>query len=121
MKNISNHLAIEEFTTNETSKSLLDKLKDMFNFNEHFVNFYDEEEYMVYDEDDNLIYNSQLEEVFYQNSKEIMSLVEIKDLINKIGNTITDLYEDEYSDFNIVFIESEDKATIAISLLVYFI
>lgn len=121
MKNTYNHLAIKEFTTNETSDSLFNKIKDMFSFDEHFVNFYDEEEYMVYDEDDNLIYNSQLEEVFYQNSKEIMSLVEIKDLINKIGNTITDLYEEEYSDFNIVFIEDEDKVTIAISLLAYFI
>lgn len=120
MKNIGSYLAMEEFHEYDSAESILSKIKDMFEVDRNFINIDDEEEYTCEGED-GTIYNSQLEEIFYENFKENMSLTELRDLIDEIGNTLIDLKDDEYGDFNIVSIKQADTITIAISLSIYFI
>lgn len=120
MKNTKSYLIMKEFNKTDSEEAILEKLKDMFEINQGFVNMNDEEEYFTEDESGN-IYKSQLEELFYIKFKSDMELIELKNLIDEIGNYLVDFYDEECGDFNIVFVEGEDKITIAISLCIYFI
>lgn len=66
-------------------------------------------------------YKKRKKQIFYTNLKDKMSLLDIIDIVDTIGNTLVDLNEDEYGDFNIVSMEDGNEITIAISLVVYFV
>lgn len=113
MKNVGNYLVMKEFNNGESEEITLKKIKDIFEVSHYFVNLYDDEEETV-EGDNGEIYHSELEKVFFT-FKDSMSL---KDLISKIGDELVD-FDEQYSDFNIVSIEKEDKIIIAVSLLIH--
>lgn len=120
MNNVGNYLVMKEFNEMDSKEVIFEKIKDMFEVNQHFVNMYDDEEHTV-ESINGSRYNSQLEEIFEVQYKEGATLLEIKELIEKIGHCMCDSYDEEYGQFSISYIENEDKITIAISLCIYFI
>lgn len=120
MNNAGSYLAMEKFSTSDTVEVMLEKIKNMFEVNQQFVNFHNEEDLEV-EGINGKIYNSQLEEIFYAKLKRQMSLLDIKNLIGDIGCALVDSNEDEYGDFNVVSMEEENQITVAISLVVYFV
>ena len=118
--NCGTHLVIEEFKKGESKDSILEKLKNMFELNHDFININDDE--ICFSEgEDGTIYNSRMEEVFYKNFNQDMTALEIKDLVEKIGKELVSYDSEAYDDFNLVYMGNEDKITLSISILLYFL
>lgn len=118
MNNVESYLVIKEFNKSDSLEVILEKIKDIFEISHSFINFDDEEENFVEGEDGKT-YNSQLEEIFYSEFKSDMELLELKELINRIGLALVDSDREGYDNFNIVYLEDGDKITIAVSLCIY--
>lgn len=115
MNSLKTYLAIKEFNQEDSREIILSKINDLFDTGYNFSNLIKKEEDKLGSKDA-LTYNSTIEEIFYKNTEEDLAISQIPDLINIIGNNITELTIEEYINFEIVSIDRSDVVTVAISI-----